>query len=162
MNTQRLTFLGRLPCQRILMIIRDWIHLVWTCCRMISVMDPSTSWATKWLHLSELRYEKGLSRVICTIWPFWFSVHQFAAKSVPGCYTLMINDEMPDSLRDLLEDRGILPSGGPRWEERPATSASEGCLRIQCLCPYCSVLEDMHKVIAKGYSESPRHHNNYR
>jgi transcription elongation factor SPT4 len=47
---------------------------------LISVMDPSTSWATKWLHLS---------------------------KYVPGCYTLMVNEDIPDSLQDILEDRGI-------------------------------------------------------
>jgi len=46
---------------------------------MISVMDPSTSWATKWLHLS---------------------------KSVPGCYTLVVNEEPPGNLQV-----GCLPFG---------------------------------------------------
>mmetsp|Transcript_4488 Transcript_4488/g.9655 ORF Transcript_4488/g.9655 Transcript_4488/m.9655 type:complete len:130 (-) Transcript_4488:518-907(-) len=47
---------------------------------MISVMDPATSWASKWMHLG---------------------------KYVPGCYALVINEQPPDSLRDMLEDRGI-------------------------------------------------------
>eukprot|EP00199_Chlamydomonas_sp_CCMP681_P004745 CAMPEP_0119116270 /NCGR_PEP_ID=MMETSP1180-20130426/52187_1 /TAXON_ID=3052 ORGANISM="Chlamydomonas cf sp, Strain CCMP681" /NCGR_SAMPLE_ID=MMETSP1180 /ASSEMBLY_ACC=CAM_ASM_000741 /LENGTH=129 /DNA_ID=CAMNT_0007105399 /DNA_START=220 /DNA_END=609 /DNA_ORIENTATION=- len=47
---------------------------------LITVMDPTTSWATKWLHLS---------------------------KYVPGAYALVVNDDPPDQLRDLLEDRGL-------------------------------------------------------
>ncbi|KAJ9515984.1 Spt4/RpoE2 zinc finger-domain-containing protein [Haematococcus lacustris] len=47
---------------------------------LITVMDPSTSWATKWLHLS---------------------------KHAPGAYAMVVNDEPPDSLRSLLEDRNI-------------------------------------------------------
>mmetsp|Transcript_26601 Transcript_26601/g.67767 ORF Transcript_26601/g.67767 Transcript_26601/m.67767 type:complete len:130 (+) Transcript_26601:70-459(+) len=47
---------------------------------LITVMDPASSWATKWLHLS---------------------------KYVPGAYALVVNDDMPDSLRELLEDRNI-------------------------------------------------------
>lgn len=47
---------------------------------VITVMDPTTSWATKWLHLS---------------------------KYVPGCYSLMINDEPPDALQDMCENHNI-------------------------------------------------------
>ncbi|KAG1654134.1 hypothetical protein FOA52_006121 [Chlamydomonas sp. UWO 241] len=47
---------------------------------MVSVMDPATSWACKWMHLG---------------------------KYVPGCYCMVVNEEIPDSLQDLMEDNGI-------------------------------------------------------
>ncbi|KAF5830221.1 hypothetical protein DUNSADRAFT_14883 [Dunaliella salina] len=43
-------------------------------------MDPKTSWASKWLHL---------------------------AKNVPGAYAMVINDDIPGAVQDMLEDRGI-------------------------------------------------------
>ncbi|EFJ42329.1 hypothetical protein VOLCADRAFT_107303 [Volvox carteri f. nagariensis] len=47
---------------------------------MISIMDPKASWACKWLHLG--RY-------------------------VPGCYAMAVNDDVPDDLQDILENKGI-------------------------------------------------------
>eukprot|EP00877_Chromochloris_zofingiensis_P002724 jgi/Chrzof1/12452/Cz06g34340.t1 len=52
---------------------------------MVSVMDPKASWATKWVHL---------------------------AKYVPGCYALVVNDDMPRRLREMLENLGIRVNHG--------------------------------------------------
>nr|CBV76070.1 transcription elongation factor SPT4 homolog [Polytomella sp. Pringsheim 198.80] len=47
---------------------------------LISIIEPTSSWAAKWLHLS---------------------------KRVPGCYSLGINDEKPEQLMDLLSSKGL-------------------------------------------------------
>jgi len=52
---------------------------------MISVVDPDSSWATKWVHLN---------------------------KRMPGCYALAITEEMPASIRDLMDRKGVrVPRG---------------------------------------------------
>lgn len=47
---------------------------------LVSMIDPASSWASKWLHLSKL---------------------------VPGCYAMSVNEDMPDELADILENKGI-------------------------------------------------------
>ncbi|PSC73674.1 transcription elongation factor SPT4-like protein 2-like [Micractinium conductrix] len=47
---------------------------------MVSVVDPTSSWCAKWLHLR---------------------------KAVPGCYALSVSAELPQHIEDILDNRGI-------------------------------------------------------
>ena len=47
---------------------------------MIALMDPKTSWCSKWLHLR---------------------------KHVPGCYALWVHQELPQHIEDILENEGV-------------------------------------------------------
>eukprot|EP00884_Botryococcus_braunii_P014732 jgi/Botrbrau1/2325/Bobra.39_1s0014.1 len=46
----------------------------------VAVMDPTASWAAKWLHIS---------------------------KFVPGCYALEVQQDLPQHIEDLLENNNI-------------------------------------------------------
>lgn len=52
---------------------------------MVTVMDPSTSWVTKWTH---------------------------QRNKVPGCYCLMINADPTDAVLEVAADKGIKLKSG--------------------------------------------------
>ncbi|THH18292.1 hypothetical protein EW146_g2665 [Bondarzewia mesenterica] len=76
---------------------------------IIAIIDPETSWVSRWQRLCAFRFLNSLSsyRADCILFPLHFRVFFFSAKYVRGIYAVRVKGRVPEDVEAELESRGI-------------------------------------------------------